>query len=68
MRTKNNPLHRSKSAKLIGGVCGGMAEWLGWNPTLVRLLFVLVYVMERQLLPQLEELDLTLFHGTEHQQ
>jgi phage shock protein PspC (stress-responsive transcriptional regulator) len=25
---------------LIAGVCGGLAEWLGWPPWLVRLAFV----------------------------
>ena len=30
---------------MIGGVCGGMAEWLGWSPTYVRILFVLVSVL-----------------------
>ena len=29
---------------MIAGVCGGLAEWLGWNPTLVRVLFVLVSI------------------------
>jgi phage shock protein PspC (stress-responsive transcriptional regulator) len=27
---------------MIAGVCGGLAQWLGWDPTLVRVLFVLV--------------------------
>ena len=27
---------------MIGGVCGGLAEWLEWDPTLVRVAFVLV--------------------------
>jgi phage shock protein C len=26
---------------MIAGVCGGLAEWLGWDPTLVRILYVL---------------------------
>jgi phage shock protein PspC (stress-responsive transcriptional regulator) len=26
----------------VAGVCGGLAEWLGWRPLLVRVLFVLV--------------------------
>lgn len=26
---------------MIAGVCGGLAEWLGWRPRTVRLLFVL---------------------------
>lgn len=25
---------------MIAGVCGGLAEWLGWDPTLVRVLYV----------------------------
>jgi len=29
---------------MIAGVCGGIAEWLGWDPTLVRVLYVLVSI------------------------
>jgi phage shock protein C len=36
------PLRRSRRHRLIGGVCGGLAEWWGKDPTLVRILFVLV--------------------------
>jgi phage shock protein C len=25
---------------MLGGVCGGLAEWLGWSPTWVRILYV----------------------------
>jgi phage shock protein C len=39
------PLYRSNRYRMIAGVCGGMAEWLGWDPTLVRILFVLVSVL-----------------------
>jgi len=35
-----NHLRRSRRKKIIAGVCGGIAEWLGWNVTLVRILFV----------------------------
>ncbi len=35
-------LLRSREHRIIAGVCGGFAEWLGWNPTLVRILFVIV--------------------------
>ena len=38
-------LHRSRRHRLIAGVCGGLAEWLGWNVTLVRVLYVLVSVL-----------------------
>jgi phage shock protein PspC (stress-responsive transcriptional regulator) len=40
----NRPLHRSRSARLIGGVCGGFARWLGWDPNVVRILYVVVSV------------------------
>ncbi len=43
--TQSRPLHRSASDRLIGGVCGGLAAWLGWNPTAVRLLYVLVSIL-----------------------
>ena len=29
---------------MIAGVCGGLAQWLGWSPGLVRVLFVLVSI------------------------
>ena len=34
-------LHRSRNDKVIAGVCGGLAKWLGWNSTTVRVLYVL---------------------------
>lgn len=36
-------LHRSRD-RVIAGVCGGIAEWLGWDPTLVRLLYVILSI------------------------
>jgi phage shock protein C len=39
------PLQRSREQKIIGGVCGGIAEWLGWDPTLVRILYILVSIL-----------------------
>jgi phage shock protein PspC (stress-responsive transcriptional regulator) len=30
--------------RMIGGVCGGLAEWLGWDPTLVRILYSVLTV------------------------
>lgn len=36
------PLQRSRRHKMIAGVCGGIAEWLGWDPTIVRILYVVV--------------------------
>jgi phage shock protein PspC (stress-responsive transcriptional regulator) len=37
-------LRKSKN-KMLAGVCGGIAEWLGWDPTLVRILYVLVSIL-----------------------
>ena len=30
---------------MIGGVCGGIAQALDWDPTLVRVLYVLVSIL-----------------------
>jgi phage shock protein C len=38
-------LHRSLTDKKIAGVCGGVAEYLGWDPTLVRLLWVILTLL-----------------------
>jgi len=61
------PLRRSRRHRIVAGVCGGLAEWLGWPPLLVRVLFVLVgalpflsgilvYVVLWLLIPQEERL------------
>ena len=39
------PLYRSRRHRMIAGVCGGLAEWLGWDVTLVRVLYVIVSVL-----------------------
>jgi phage shock protein PspC (stress-responsive transcriptional regulator) len=38
-------LVRSRHNRLIAGVCGGIANWLGWDPTLVRVLYVLASIL-----------------------
>lgn len=35
------PLYRSRKYKVVAGVCGGISEWLGWDPTLVRIAYVI---------------------------
>ena len=37
-------LRRSKD-KLITGVCGGLAEWMGWPATRVRIAYVVVSIL-----------------------
>jgi phage shock protein PspC (stress-responsive transcriptional regulator) len=39
------PLHRSRDNAVIAGVCGGLAEWLGWSPGMVRILYVLISIV-----------------------
>lgn len=38
-------LHRSQNHRLFAGVLGGIAEYLGWSPTLTRLLFLAIIVV-----------------------
>lgn len=35
----------SNRSRMIAGVCGGIAAWLGWSPTLVRVLYVVTSVL-----------------------
>jgi phage shock protein C len=45
MPKPSNPLRRSKEHRIIAGVCGGLAEWLGWDPTVLRVVYILVSVV-----------------------
>ena len=45
MATNPNPLVRSRHDRVIAGVCGGFARWLGWRPTTFRLLYVIVSIL-----------------------
>ena len=38
-------MYRSREWKILGGVCGGIAESLGWSPTVVRILFVIAMIV-----------------------
>lgn len=40
MSAEIRKLYRSRSERMIAGVCGGLGEYFGIDPTLVRLLFV----------------------------
>ena len=39
------PVLRSRSDRMIAGVCGGIAKSLGWSPTAVRVLYVVVSIL-----------------------
>lgn len=38
-------LELSNQHRMIGGVCGGLAEWLGWDPALVRVMYVVASIL-----------------------
>lgn len=40
--TTNGRIHKSSRDKKIAGVCGGIAEWLGLDPTIVRLVWAML--------------------------
>ena len=44
METRNG-LKRSVDSRMLAGVCGGIAEWLGWDPTLVRIAYVAISLL-----------------------
>jgi phage shock protein C len=44
MATTGKPLRRSRRHRMLAGVCGGLADWLGWDPSLVRVVYVVVSV------------------------
>jgi phage shock protein C len=41
MSTAWDRLYRSREDRIIAGVCGGIATRFDWDPTVVRVLFVL---------------------------
>jgi phage shock protein C len=43
--TGEHRLTRSSTDRMIAGVCGGLARWLGWDPTLVRVGYVVVSIL-----------------------
>jgi phage shock protein PspC (stress-responsive transcriptional regulator) len=45
MNNNYKQLTRSKSNRMIAGICAGLGEYLGIDPTIVRLLFVLGFFM-----------------------
>ena len=44
MDVRSKKLTKSRSDRMISGVCGGFAEYLNMDPTVVRLIWVLLAV------------------------
>jgi phage shock protein C len=38
----NRRLYRSRTDAVLGGVAGGVAEWLGWDASLVRVAWIIL--------------------------
>ena len=43
-RHRTGRLERSRRDSVIAGVCGGIAAWLGWDPSVVRILYVVLSI------------------------
>jgi phage shock protein C len=43
--TQNRKLYRSRTDRKLAGVCGGLAQYLNTDPTLIRVLFVVLSVL-----------------------
>lgn len=41
-------LYRNESEKMIAGVCSGLGDYMGLDPTVVRLIFILLFIMGGQ--------------------
>ncbi len=71
-------LYRSRSDKRVAGVCGGIAEYLAIDPTLVRILWVLLgmaggpgvvlYVIMAAVVPEEPEFVQTTAEKTKNEQ
>jgi phage shock protein C len=38
------PIRRTRDDRMLGGVLGGLAEWLGWDPSVARVAYILITV------------------------
>ncbi|KTD20391.1 phage shock protein C, PspC [Legionella lansingensis] len=38
-------LYRSRKERMIAGVCGGLAEYFAMDPTVMRLIFILLLLL-----------------------
>lgn len=45
MSTTQQKLTRTNNDRILGGVCGGIAKYFGWNATLVRILYVVISIL-----------------------
>lgn len=43
---KGKKLYKSRKNKMIGGVCGGLAEYLNMDPTIVRIIAAILCILK----------------------
>lgn len=43
--TEGKRLQRSRINRTIAGVCGGIAEYYGWDPTVVRVAWIVLTLL-----------------------
>ena len=65
-----NRLYRSESDKKVAGVCGGIADYFGIDPTIIRLIWLisiavygtglLVYIIAAIVMPTKEDIDIKI--------
>lgn len=45
MASVRTPLRRSRSDRMVAGVAGGLARYFGLDPTLARVVFVVISIL-----------------------
>lgn len=45
MSTETKRLYRSLDQRMVAGVCGGLGEYLNTDPTVIRILFVILAIL-----------------------
>ena len=54
-------IHKSRTNKVIAGVCGGIAETYGWDPTIVRIVWVILSLLPIPTHPVIIYIILSIF-------
>ncbi|WED41825.1 PspC domain-containing protein [Legionella cardiaca] len=45
LSNKTKRLYRSRRERMIAGVCGGLAQYFGMDPTIMRLIFIVCLLL-----------------------
>ena len=45
MSSESKRLYRSRDERMIAGVCGGLGEYLNTDPTVIRIIFVVLAII-----------------------